>query len=154
MGFGVSAGTAIVVIAALASVGMLYTAGYNGYEQVQDAQEIEQDTDLAQANTAIAIESVSLDESTTPDTIEVRATNTGSTALAVSDTDLLLNGTYVSVDEAVVDTAEGSLTVSDAGTDLWQPTETLTLTVSQNDTAPVAAKLITETGVAATEVGA
>lgn len=153
MGFSVSAGTAIVLIAAVASVGMLYTAGYNGYEQVQDARELDTENDLAQANTEIEIDTVSLNDSTNPDTIEVTATNVGATELHVSDTDLLLNGTYTTVDEAVVASGDGSFTVTDGGTDLWQPHETLTLTVRQNDTAPLSVKLVTETGVADTEVG-
>jgi flagellar protein FlaF len=153
MGFSVSAGTAIVLIAAVASVGMLYTAGYNGYEQVQDARELDTEDDLAQANTEIEIDTVSLNDSTNPDTIEVTATNVGTTEVHVSDTDLLLNGTCTVVDEAVVASGDGSFTVTDGGTDLWQPHETLTLTVRQNDTAPLSVKLVTETGVADTEVG-
>jgi len=153
MGFSVSAGTAIVVIAAVASVGMLYTTGYNSYEQLQEAHEIDQDTELATINTALEITTISYNGTTVPDTVTVTAKNTGSTALTVNDTDLLFNGTYTPVTDASVSTTQGTVTAGAGGTDLWQPHETLTLTVEQNVSTPIAVKLVTENGVAATEVG-
>jgi flagellar protein FlaF len=152
MGFSVSAGTAIVAIAALASVGMLYTAGYNGYEQVQDAQQRQQDQALATENTAIAIANLSHDTSTDPHTITVDVNNSGTTTLSVADTDLLLEGEYATVADRTLETDSGTITAGGSGTDLWQPGETLSLTVRANYSTGLAATVVTDNGVADREV--
>lgn len=153
MGFSVSAGTAIVLIAAFASVGMLYTTAYNGYEQVHDARDIEQETKLTALNTEIAITNISHDDSTDPHSVNVTATNDGSTTLSVNATDLLVNGTYKANLSYTISTDGQTDTAGVEGTDLWQPHETLTITLRENVTEPLAVKLVTETGVSVTEVG-
>lgn len=153
MGFSVSAGTAIILIAAFASVGMLYTTAYNGYEQVQDARDIDQETKLTALNTEINITDISHNSSTDPHYLNVTARNEGSTTLSVSATDLLLNGTYKSNVSYVISASGDSLTAGEDGTDLWQPQETLTITLRENVSAPLDVKLVTETGVSETEVG-
>ncbi len=153
MGFSVSAGTAIILIAAFASVGMLYTTAYNGYEQVQDASEIEQESDLAALNTAITITNITHNSSADPHYVNVTATNDGSATLSVSATDLLLNGTYKANVSHTISTNGNTLTAGADGTDLWQPHESLTITVRENVTEPIGVKLVAETGVSVTEVG-
>jgi flagellar protein FlaF len=153
MGFSVSAGTAIILVAVFASVGMLYTTAYNGYEQVQDASDIEQETDVAALNTAIAITNITHNSSTDPHTVTVSATNEGTTTLSVAATDLLLNGTYKSNVSYTIETDGGTLTAGEPGTDLWQPRESLTMTLRENMTEPLGVKLVSETGVSTTEVG-
>ena len=153
MGFSVSAGTAIVLIAAFASVGMLYTTAYNGYEQVQDAHDIDQEQKVATLNTEIAITNITHNSSTDPHYVNVTATNEGATTLAVNATDFLLNGTYKS-DVTYTITSNGeTLTAGAGGTNLWQPHETLTVTLRENVTDPLPVKLVTENGVSATGVG-
>ncbi|MFW6383909.1 MAG: fla cluster protein FlaF [Halodesulfurarchaeum sp.] len=152
MGFSVSAGTAIVAIAALASVGMLYTAGYNGYEQVQDAQQLKQERALAAENTELAITNVTHDNSTDPHTITVTANNTGTTSLAVTATDLLLEGEYAEVETTTVGTDSGTIEADTDGTDLFQPGESLTFTVRENYSAGFSASVVTEHGIADREV--
>jgi flagellar protein FlaF len=153
MGFSVSAGTAIILIAAFASVGMLYTTTFNGYERVQDAQQIDQEQDLAALNTDIAITTITHNASTDPHYVNVSATNEGTTTLSVNATDLLLNGTYKSNVSYKI-SADGTTVAAGAGgTDLWQPHETLTITLRENVSEPLDVKLVAETGVSATEVG-
>ena len=114
MGFSVSAGTAIVAIAALASVGMLYTTGYNGYERVQDAQQLQQERALSTDNTALRIAAVMHNTSTDPHTITVTANNTGTTTLSIADTDLLLEGEYAAVDDRTLETDTGTIAAGGA----------------------------------------
>lgn len=153
MGFSVSAGTAIILIAAFASVGMLYTTAYNGYEQVQDAQDIDQETKLTELNTDIAVTNISHNETTNPHTVNVTAKNDGSTTLSVNATDLILNGTYKSNVSYTISAKGETYDAGSGGTDLWQQEETLTVTLRENVSSPLGVKLVTETGVSVTEVG-
>ncbi|MBS3760424.1 fla cluster protein FlaF [Halodesulfurarchaeum sp.] len=153
MGFSVSAGTAIILVAAFASVGMLYTTAYNGYEQVQDASDIEQETDLTALNTEIAITNISRNSTKNPDLVTVTAQNEGTNTLSVADTDLLVNGTYKSNVSYRITTNGQTLSAGDSGTDLWQPRESLTITLRENVSAPLGVKLVSETGVSTAEVG-
>lgn len=148
MGFSVSAGTAIVAIAALASVGMLYTTGYNGYERVQDAQQLQQERALSTDNTALRIAAVMHNTSTDPHTITVTANNTGTTTLSIADTDLLLEGEYAAVDDRTLETDTGTIAAGGTATDLWQPGESLTLTVRENYSTGLSATVVSENGVA------
>ena len=152
MGFSVSASTAIVFIAAFASVGMLYTSAYNGFEAVNDATMDQQDQALATENTAINVTESTYDTSGTTDYVNVTVENVGSTALHVSQTDVLLNGNPVTPSANVtVVTDDGTLTTDSDGTDLWLPGEALSVFIHQDTTDP-RVKIVTETGVAETEV--
>jgi flagellar protein FlaF len=73
-------------------------------------------------------------------------TNNGSTALSISETDLISNGSYVTRDAYVSTSVDGN-----TETDLWLPGETYSLTVTQSP-KPDRVKIVTENGVAATEV--
>ena len=149
MGFSVSAGTAIVAIAALASVGMLYTAGYNGYERVQDAQELRQERALSAENTALVVANLTHNTTRNPHTITVTANNTGTTTLSIADTDLLLDGEYATVDDRTLVTDSGTIAAGGNDTDLWHPGESLRVTVRENYSTGLSATVVTENGVAA-----
>ncbi|AKH97835.1 hypothetical protein [Halanaeroarchaeum sulfurireducens] len=152
MGFSVSASTVIVFIAAFASVGMLYTSAYNGFEAIDDATMDQQDRALATENTAINVTDSTHDTSGTTDYVNLTVENVGSTALHVSQTDILLNGNPVTSSATVtVSTDDGTLTTGSDGTDLWLPGETLSVSIHKNSTDP-RVKIVTETGVAETEV--
>lgn len=157
MGFSVSAGTAIILIAAFASVGMLYTTAYNGFEDVQTAQEIDHEADVDTLNSEIAITEITHNSSANPHYVNVSATNNGSVTLAVDETDFLLNGTYWSPtrdDVTYTIVSDGTqLSTGPDGTNLWEPHETLQITLRENVTDPLTVKLVAETGVSATEVG-
>src|SRR6056297_2101194 len=94
MGFSVSVSAAILFIAAFVSVGILYSAAFNGFEQVQDATEARDERVLEAKNTAIEVANVTY-EGGDVDKMTVNVTNNGSTTLSVSETDLLTNGTIV-----------------------------------------------------------
>src|SRR6056297_3044647 len=93
MGFSVSGSAAILFIAAFVSVGILYSAAFNGFEQVQDANDARNERVLEAKNTAIEISNVTYNG--TDETMTVNVTNNGSTTLSVSGTDLVSNGSYV-----------------------------------------------------------
>lgn len=144
MGFSVSGSAAILFIAAFVSVGILYSAAFNGYERVQDAESVQNDRVLDAKNTEIAVANVSYDAGSQELTVNV--TNNGSTTLSIDETDLISNGSYVR-DSAYLSTSVDG----DATTDLWMPGETYSLTVTQSP-KPERVKVVTENGVAATEV--
>ncbi|MDH5021155.1 archaellum stator protein ArlF [Halobacterium rubrum] len=144
MGFSVSGSAAILFIAAFVSVGILYSAAFNGYERVQDAEEVQDDRVLEAKNTAIEISNVTYDS--TEENMTVNVTNNGSTALSINETDLISNGSYVTRDAYVSTSVD-----SNTETDLWLPGETYSLTVTQSP-KPDRVKIVTENGVAATEV--
>jgi len=144
MGFSVSGSAAILFIAAFVSVGILYSAAFNGFEQVQDAETASDDRVLEAKNTAIEVANVTYNDSEHEMTVNV--TNNGSTTLSVSGTDLVSNGSYVP-DSAYLNTSVDG----NENTDLWLPGETYSLTVSQSP-KPDRIKVVTSNGVTATEV--
>lgn len=154
MGFSVSASTAIIFIAAFMSVGIVYTSAYNGFEQVQGATTAQQEAALDVQNTAVNITTVTHDAGATPDYVTVTVENTGSTALVVNDTDVLLNGTYQSTFESrtVTNDTGATIVAGSGGTDLWLPGEQVTFTIRRTMSQPIHVKIVTGPGVAATEV--
>ncbi|UWG48020.1 Archaellum protein F, flagellin of FlaG/FlaF family [Halanaeroarchaeum sp. HSR-CO] len=153
MGFSVSASTAILLVAAFASVGMLYTSAANGFEQVSDATLTQQEQALETENTDVSIVNITHNTSGTTDYVNVTVENAGASTLHVSKTDLLLNGTYTNGFESrTLSTADGTIEAGTNGTDLWQPGENLTLVVHENVSKPFRVKVVSDRGVAATEV--
>lgn len=145
MGFSVSGSAAILFIAAFVSVGILYSAAFNGFERVQDAEAASDERVLDAKNTAIEISNVTYNE-TGNQKLTVNVTNNGSTTLSVSATDLVSDGEYVT-DAAYTDTSVDG----NNETDLWMPGETYSLTVTE-DPDVQRVKIVTENGVTATEV--
>lgn len=147
MGFSVSGSAAILFIAAFVSVGILYSAAFNGFEQVQDAENARDERVLEAKNTAIEVASTNYNASGNG-RLTVNVTNNGSTTLSVNETDLLTNGTYVPRDAYIkADTAVDG----NNETDLWLPGETYSMTVFQGEN-PGRVKVVTSNGVTATEV--
>lgn len=141
MGFSVSGSAAIVFIAAFVSVGILYSAAYNGYEEVTVAEDGQADRLLQQRNTDVSI--VGTSYNSTEENFTVQIMNDGSTTLSVSETDVVLDGVYQSSWESY--NVSGSTT-----TDVWAPGETLNVTVNSTSD-PGRVKVVTGTGVAVTE---
>lgn len=153
MGFSVSASWAVVLVAAFASVGMLYTSAYNGFEDVSDATTDQQELGLETQNSDIAVRNVTHDTSGTTDYVNVTVENTGSETLHVSQTSILLNGTVrTSSISYTVSTIDGTRQAGESGTDLWLPAENLTISVHQDIEKPFRVKIVTDNGVSATEV--
>ena len=143
MGFSVSGSAAIIFVAAFIGFGMFYSATANGFEQVTDAREDQQDRLLEQQNTGISIISATWN-SDGNDELVVAVNNTGSTTLSVSDTDLLVDNDYQAGFETTVD--------GDGSTDVWAPGTQLTITVTSLDSRPDRVKVIAENGIADTRV--
>jgi len=139
MGFSVSGSAALIFVAMFIGFGMFYSATANGFENINDAREDQSDRLLDQQNTEINITSATY----TDGDLVVDIDNTGATELSVSKTDLLVDNVYQSGYSTTVDT--------DSGTDIWSPQETLTITVTLS-TMPNTVKIVTETGVADTQV--
>jgi flagellar protein FlaF len=145
MGFSVSGSAAILFIAAFVSVGILYSAAFNGYERVQDADDAQAEQVLERRNTAISFGNVTYNGSA--GTMTVNVTNDGATSLSVAGTDVLVDGVYKSPDNYVSVSVNG-----DTATDVWLPGETLSVTVNTSG-APSRVKVVTAPGVTvATEV--
>lgn len=141
MGFSVSGATAIIFLAMFVSFGIAYSAAYNGFERVTDAESDHDDRMLDRRNTALDITATNYSDGN----LTVAVNNTGSTALDVTDTDVLVDGSYVTAANLTADVN------GDTETDLWLPGETLHLDISVQP-KPTRVKVVTETGVAATEV--
>lgn len=142
MGFSVSGSAAIVFIAAFVSVGILYSAAYNGYEEVTVAEDGQADRLLQQRNTDVSIVGTSYNSTETNFTVEIM--NEGSATLSVSETDVVLDGAYEPTWESY--NVSGSTT-----TDVWAPGESLNVTINTS-TNPGRVKIVTGTGVSVTEV--
>lgn len=139
MGFSVSGATALLFVGMFISFGIAYSAAFNGFERVSDAYEDDTDRALARQNTALNVANAQWDG---VDTLNVTVENTGARTLAVNDTDVLVDGDYVT--DFAVREVEG-----DADTDLWLPGETLHVEITTND-APTRVKVVSGPGVAAT----
>jgi flagellar protein FlaF len=144
MGFSVSGSAAILLIAAFVSIGILYSAAYNGFERVQDAEDSHGERVLEQRNTVVDVTNITYDSGT--DELTVNVTNRGSTELAVEETDLLVDGKFQQPANYVSSSVDGNNSTS-----LWLPGETYSITV--NATAqPDRVKVVTSPGVTATGV--
>lgn len=144
MGFSVSGATALLLVAFLLSFGAFYTASTGAFSQVQDAQTDQTDRTVETINTEIGIDSAKYNESGDQN-LNITVNNTGASTLQLNDTSLLVDGNYVSdwQDAASID--------GDSSSYLWLPQETLNISVSRSPD-PQRVKIVTEYGVAATEV--
>lgn len=143
MGFSVSGSFAILVLASFIAFGMLHSAGTNSFERVTDATQDAYEDDLDKRNTAIDI--VRAEHGSGQ--LDVNVTNNGTTALAVNDTDLLVDNVYQRPDDGDVEVE----VVDKPDSELWLPGQTLSFRVQTSD-APGRVKVVTEYGVADGEV--
>ena len=133
MGFSVSGATALLLVAAFISLGILSTAATNGFERMNDAYHTDVDRRLEQQNTAVSIVNISCSP------LNLTVKNTGTTALHVNDTDVLVDNTYANW-SGLAHEVDGN-----ASTDLWLPGQTLHVNGS---TASNRVKVVTGPGVA------
>ncbi|WP_232688510.1 fla cluster protein FlaF [Halobacterium zhouii] len=144
MGFSVSGSAAIIFLAAFMSVGVLYSAAYNGYEQVQTADDRHAERVLERRNTAIDVTNASYNGSG-DEQLVVNVTNEGATSLSVNGTSLLVDGSFVARSAYASWNVEGS-----TDTSLWLPGETYTIVMNQSS-RPDRVKVVTPSGNTATE---
>ena len=155
MGVSVSASTAIIVAGLFFAFTTFYPVAANGLDRVSDAQHGINERALERQNTDFAVTNATFDA----DTLTVNATNEGSVGLVADDATLVVGNEYVDVGGA-----NASTTVDgDGDTALWLGGETLTVRVTQGDTATeigdgTRVVLVVESGVrdaaTVTEVGA
>ena len=141
MGFSVSGAAAIVFAGVILGFGIMYGAASDSYERVADAERGQTDSILDMKNAAINITGTER----SGDRLTVFVNNTGATALSVNETDFILDNEYRT------DWQAGASVNGDDGTRLWLPGERLNITVVESD-VPTRAKVVTEHGVADTEV--
>jgi Putative archaeal flagellar protein F len=145
MGFSVSASTAVIFAGLFLALGMFYPAMANSYERVQAADANQADRALEQANTDIRLDDTTINNVPSGDNqVDITLTNNGSTSLTVSETDLLVNGTYIQRSELDTE-VDGNST-----TNLWLPGETLIITYETSGTVD-RVRVVTEHGVAVSE---
>jgi flagellar protein FlaF len=137
MGLEVSASYAIIALAVFISLGTMYGAVSNTAERVSDALEDERRQFHEMFRTDFTITSADYRRNT----LRVDIKNTGQTKLSVSDTDLLVDGKYISEQNRT-----STLSGSDS-TNLWAPGETLELRVDLP--TPDRVKVVTKHGFAA-----
>ncbi|QCS41365.1 flagellin [Natrinema versiforme] len=142
MGFSTSGATAIIVVGVLVAAGIAYPVFQTAHENRSTAIDDRDDRRLEMRNTAIQIDSQGYNQSGNEEFI-MHVNNTGSTTLSVAETDLLIDGDYQS--RSTYETSVDGV----ADRELWQPGETLNVTVS---TDPNRVKLVTEHGIAETVV--
>ncbi len=130
---------AIIFVGVLVAAGIVIPVVQTAQEERTTAMQERDDRALAMRNTAIEVASWSYNESGNGNfTMDVN--NTGSTVLSVPKTDLLVDGVYQESYETSVD--------GNGNRELWQPGETLNVTVSTS--RPNRVKLVTEHGIAET----
>lgn len=141
MGFSTSGATAIIVVGVLVAAGIAYPVFQTAHENRSAAIDDRDDRSLEMRNTAIEIDSQGYNQSGNEEFI-MHVTNTGSTTLSVAETHLLIDGDYQN--RSTYETS-----VDGVDRELWQPGETLNVTVS---TEPGRVKLVTEHGISETVV--
>lgn len=129
----------ILFLGVLVSASVLVPAAEHAFEEVSDARDGRSERLLDRRNSGVGVANVTCDEGDA--TLNVSVNNTGSVTLAVSETDVLVDGTLRTGDAATV----GGV----ADRSLWLPGETLTVTVSGVACAPDRVKVVAGTGVAA-----
>lgn len=144
MGFSVSGAAAIVLASLLVGFGVWFTAASNGLDRVTDAQTDRTDGLLTAENTALLVETAAFNE-TGDEKLVVTGTNTGTVGLALTETDLLVDG------QLVTDWRADARVAGEQDTDLWLPGEELVVELSAGAFAaddPETVKLVAATGVA------
>ncbi|MFC7058097.1 hypothetical protein [Halovenus salina] len=138
MGFSVSGAAALIFLSLFVAFGALYTATDNSFQQVADAQDDQTDRALETKNSGIELVSAVYDSGTNE--LTVTANNTGSTTLSLDGTSLLVDNEYETGWEANA-SVDGN-----NNTDLWQPGETVTITVNATS-QPDSVSLTTPSGI-------
>jgi len=142
MGFSVSGATAVIFVGVLVSAAVLYPAVDRYTERRSETMTAHHENILTQQNTAI--ETTSTTYNTNTNRLEIAIQNAGSSTLAVSKTDLLIDGEYVGL------ATTNTTVANDSTTDIWAPGETLTITMTE-PVPPNRIKIITGPGIAVTE---
>lgn len=131
---------AVLFVGVLIAISTAYPMMSAANERVQTAVDDRSDRSLSQRNSDIELWNVTYNDTT--DALVLRVNNTGSRALSVTETDVLVDGAF-SQGYATSVGGDGSRTV-------WLPGETLRVELSTS-TRPDRVKVVTEFGIAETE---
>lgn len=132
MGFSTSGAVAILLIAFFLAASAIVPTVFDISSQTGAAFSAQADQIRDQQQTAFDIESAErTDESGdgTADTLTITATNDGSITLDTDDTDVLVDGYYVSMQAATTEIEDESETRPDSR--LWAPGTTLTIEIDE-----------------------
>ncbi len=145
MGFSVSGATVVLLVGLMVSLGTLYPVVDQNGQRYADAEDARENRALDRQNTDIRVVSANYTDGNAllgePDVLTVIVRNTGTTALSVEDTDLLVDGVYTDPTTTAVE--------SDPNRTTWAGGENLTLTVEYDAsaTAPDRVVVVTDHGV-------
>lgn len=130
----------VILIGCLIAFSAAFTVATDGLDRVSTAQDDRADRLLDRQNTAIEIGDVTRNGEE-DETLALSITNTGSTALSIDKTDLLVDGEYHTEKPTIMDT-DGE---TKNGTTLWLPGDTLEYELSDGERV----KVVTQHGVSA-----
>jgi flagellar protein FlaF len=139
VGFSVSGAAAIVFTGLFVAFGMWYGASYDSFERVSEAQHDRSERVLETKN--VDIDVVTAEYATSTLTVEVD--NTGATAIALNQTDILIDNGYET------GWRDGAEVAGDGDTWLWQSGEQLSVTFDESS-QPDQVRVATARGVADT----
>ena len=145
MGFSVSGSLVVVLLGLFIALSVYYGSVSNAMERVNDAR-------LAQHEHSDGIHDADLNVTslsvvTSPSCgVELEVNNTGSTELAINDTDVLVDNDFQGVDDWDSYNVDG-----DTDTEVWLPGEQLEITISRSSD-PTRVKVVTGPGLSDTEV--
>lgn len=156
MGFSASGALVVLFIGLLVSASYLFPALEAGVERTHDATDAAEVRLLRMQNTDFVVDDAQYDTSQTPDTLMIRATNTGTTALRVERVDVLVDGVYVDAtvfDDSIATQPNATTQIAavlDGGDHtepvLWLPGETVAFGWDANSSTPTRAVVVVETG--------
>lgn len=132
MGFSTSGAVAILLIAFFLAASAIVPTVFDISSQTGAAFSAQADQLRDQQQTALEIASVErtdTDDDGTADALTITATNDGSITLDTDDTDVLVDGYYVSLQAAATEIEDGSEVRPDSR--IWAPGTTLTIEIDE-----------------------
>ena len=132
MGFSTSGAVAILLIAFFIAASVIVPTLFSITSQTGAAFSTQADHLRDQQNTDLTLESVvreDRDDDGDPETLVINATNDGSITLDQLDTDVLIDGRYVRIEETNTTVDDG--TEQNTDTRLWWPETTLTIELDE-----------------------
>lgn len=138
MGFSVAAAAAILFAGTIVAFTTVVASIEQAGDSLREAQERSDAKRLDLLNTRISL----VNGSTNGTAVDLNLTNNGSTTIHAKRIEVLINGTLATANTTLRE-VEGI-----NSTDLWLPGQTLRLVVATTAGAPVAVKIVTDSGYA------
>lgn len=138
MGFSVSGSFVILFLAVLVVFSTVYPVTTETADRIDEADDQMADLELQRENTAINITRASFNTSGN-DHAHLTIRNTGTTALHVNETTILIDNEYQTQSQLVSTDVEGN-----TATDIWLPDERLNVTTDPTGSSPTAVVVVSE----------